>query len=98
MLLREHAYLGSVHVDGTRVRGYSLPLLGHGLIVADAPEVGLELQRWLLPIQPYLLLPVGHLAAHAHMIARKYTASAAGIRMVRGTRPLYRPEMIYAHM
>lgn len=96
-MLREHAYLGSVYQEGTRVRGFSLPLLGHGLIVADSPAVGLELQRWLLPIQPYLLLPVGHLAAHGHMMARKYTAHPAGVRMVRGIRPDYKPLMIYAH-
>ena len=96
-LLREHAYLGSVYQEGTRVRGFSLPLFGHGLIVADSPEVGLELQRWLLPIQPYLRLPVGHLAAHGHLMARKYTATRAGIRMVRGDRPAFRPTMIYAH-
>lgn len=96
-LLREHAYLGSVYQEGTRVRGFSLPLLGHGLIVADSPDVGLELQRWLLPIQPYLRLPVGHLAAHSHMIARKYTAKSAGIRMVRGLFAPFKLEMIYAH-
>lgn len=96
-LLREHSYLGSVYEEGTRVRGFSLPLLGHGLIVADSPEVGLELQRWLLPLQPYLLLPVGHLAAHGHLIARHYTARPAGVRMVRGVPPAYKPTMIYAH-
>jgi GNAT superfamily N-acetyltransferase len=96
-LLREHAYLGSVYQEGTRVRGFSLPLLGHGLIVADSPEVGLELQRWLLPMQPSLRLPVGHLAAHGHLMARRYTATPAGIRMVRGERPDFRPTMIYAH-
>lgn len=77
--------------------GLSLPLLGHGLFVADSPEVGLELQRWLLPIQPTLRLPVGHLAAHGHLIAHKYTAQPAGIRMVRGEGLAYRPVMIYAH-
>lgn len=96
-LLREHSFLGSVYQEGTRVRGFSLPLLGHGLIVADCLEVGLELQRWLLPLQPYLRLPVGHLAAHGHMISRKYTATRAGVRMVRGVPPEHRPTMIYAH-
>ena len=96
-LLREHAYLGSVYLEGTRVRGFSLPLLGHGLIVADSADVGLELQRWLLPLQPYLLLPTGHLPAHSHMITRKYTAQPAGVRMVRDERPAYRPTMFYAH-
>jgi len=96
-LLREHAYLGSVYMEGTHIRGFSLPLLGHGLIVAVSPEVGLELQRWLLPIQPYLLMPVGQLAAHGHLIHCRYHASPRGIRMVRGVRPDHRPTMIYAH-
>ena len=96
-LLREHLYLGSVYAEGTQVRGFLLPLLGHGLIVADSPAVGLELQRWLLPLQPYLHLPVGHLPAHAHLIGRRYRPSIVGTRMVRGTPLAYRPHLIYAH-
>jgi GNAT superfamily N-acetyltransferase len=96
-LLREHFYLGQVYLDRGRVRGFLLPLLGHGLIVADAPEVGHELQRWLLPIQENLRLPVGHLQAHAHLVRAQASISKAGTRMVRGEVPTLRIPMIYAH-
>ena len=82
-LLMEHSYLGSVYMEGNRMRGFSLPLLGEGLIIADAPEVGLELQRWLFPIQEHILLPAGN-AAHAHLTKQDYVATPVGVRMVRG--------------
>lgn len=95
--LREHFYLGQVYLEGARVRGFLLPLLGQGLIVADSPEVGHELQRWLLPVQDLVRLPVGHLQAHAHMVRAQASIRSAGLRMVRGDSPEFRPYMIYAH-
>jgi GNAT superfamily N-acetyltransferase len=95
--LREHAGFGSAYVEGTRVRGFALPLPANGLIVADGPDVGLELQRWLLPTHEGLTLPVGNLAAHAHLVARKYAVSEAGTRMVRGVLPAFRVDMVFAH-
>ncbi len=96
-LIREHMYLGSVYIEGSRIRGFSLPLLGEGLIVADHPEAGLELQRWLFPIQPILHMPAGQLAGHEHLIKQGYSANYPSMRMVRGSRPAYRPAMIFAH-
>jgi len=52
--------------DGTRIRGFSLLLLGEGLIIADALDVGLELQRWHFPVQEHLLMFDGNLA-HEHL-------------------------------
>ena len=95
--LREHADLGSVFLEGTRVRGFALPLVGNGLIVAAHPAIGLELQRWLLPVQHSLTLPVGNMAAHQHLIAQKYTAREAGTRMVRGAPMSFRAELVFAH-
>jgi GNAT superfamily N-acetyltransferase len=95
--LREYADIGSVFLECTLVRGFLLPLPGRGLIVADNPEVGLELQRWLLPVQEELIMPVGNMAAHAHLVHRKYRVHQAGLRMVRGAYHRFRPEMVFAH-
>jgi GNAT superfamily N-acetyltransferase len=95
-LLLEHRFVAHVYVDQGQVRGGMLPLLGHGLVLADSPAVGLELQRWLLPHQAHLVVPEANAAACAHLQERKYVPSSAGVRMVRGPLPNHRPELIYA--
>ena len=94
-LLMEHGYLGLVYLDGTRIRGFSLLLLGEGLIIADAPNVGLELQRWLFPVQEHMLLPMGN-AAHEHLTKQDYVATTIGVRLVRGAALDARPAMVFA--
>jgi GNAT superfamily N-acetyltransferase len=95
-LLLEHLYMAQAYVEQRRLRGALVPLLGHGLLVADAPAVGLELQRWLLPHQPDIIVPEENAAAAAHLVERKYTPSSAGLRLVRGPLLPYRPELVYA--
>ncbi len=94
-LIMEHIYLCVVYIEGTLVRGYSLSLLGEGLIIADAPDVGLELQRWHFPIQEHVLLPAGN-EAHEHLTKQEYTSTVEGVRMVRGVAPECRMEMCFA--
>ena len=95
--LLEHYYLGRTYESAGRVHGFSLALSGHGLIVADDPAIGLELQRWHFPTQDYIIIPEGNADAHAHLLERKYTPTPAGLRMVRGTPVPQRPEMVFAH-
>lgn len=94
-LLQEHEYLGRVYMEGSVVRGFALALLGHALIVADTPAIGLELQRWIFPVQDHLLLPEGN-TAHAHLTERGYRAEAIGVRMVHGDAPAPRVEACFA--
>lgn len=94
--LRERLYLGNVWLEGGRVRGFLLPLAGHGLIVADSALVGLELQRWLWPIQESIILPAGATEAHAHLTKCGYTTRSAGVRHWRGPAPTLRMDMVYA--
>lgn len=93
-LLLEHAYLAQVYTEQGRVRGFYLPLLGEGLIVADAPHVGLELQRWLFPVQPQLLLPATS-AALEELTALAATVDTAALCLVRGHLP-QQAELLYA--
>lgn len=94
-LVMEHIYLCVVYIEGTRIRGYSLSLLGEGLIVADAADVGLELQRWHFPIQEHVLLPEGN-GAHEHLTKQDYRSELEGIRMVRGEVLPLKVEMCFA--
>jgi len=94
--LMEHSYLGSVYNERGRIRGFVLPLLRDALIVADAPDVGLELQRWVFPVQEHLLIPATNSAALHHLHERGYTSTVDTVRMVRGVVPDYRGELVYA--
>lgn len=82
-LLQEFEFLAQVYLEGNAVRGFVLPLLGDGLIVADSLYAGLELQRWLLPHQAHLLLP-SNSPGLAHLSERGYAHEAVGARMVLG--------------
>jgi GNAT superfamily N-acetyltransferase len=93
--LMEHGYLGSVYNERGRIRGFVLPLLRDALIVADAPEVGLELQRWVFPVQEHLLIPATNSAALQHLHERGYTSTVDTVRLVRGVVPDYKGELVY---
>lgn len=94
-LLLEHEYMGRACSERGTVRGFTLALLGEGLIVADDPDLGLELQRWHFPIQEHVLLWEGN-SAHQHLTERGYRAEPHGLRMTRGTVPPHRPALIFA--
>lgn len=95
-LLMEHRYAAQGYVEEKCLRGALLPVLGHGYIVADAPQVGLELQRWLLPVQQHIIVPEANEAACAHLHERGYRVQATSVRLVRGAKPDFRPEMVFA--
>lgn len=95
-LLLEHHYAAQGYVEQGRLRGGLLPLLGHGLVLADAPAVGLELQRWLLPVQEHIVVPAANEAACAHLQERGYRVQQTMVRMVLGVPPPFRPELVFA--
>ncbi len=96
MLLMEHHYAGQAYVEGGQVRGVLLPILGNGYIVADAPEVGLELQRWLLPTQHRIAVPELNTPANEHLLDRDYDVVGTTVRIVWGTPPHFDPQLVFA--
>jgi len=96
MLLMEHHYAGQAYAEGGQVRGVLLPVLGNGYIVADAPDVGLELQRWLLPTQHRISVPELNTPANEHLLDRDYDVVGTTVRMVWGTAPVFEPQMVFA--
>lgn len=95
-LLLEHTYAARAYLSGTQLRGALLPLLGHGLILADLPHAGLELQRWLLPVQRRLVVPEGNASAAEQLTAWGCCVVNTSVRLVHGTPPPFRPEHIFA--
>ncbi len=93
-MVLEHDYLTQLYVDEGRVDGVLVPLLGQGLILAGGPRAGLELQRWLWPVQEEMVLPEENATAHEHLVECGYQFTEEGLFMARGE-PHWRPEMIY---
>ena len=83
-LLLEHRFAAQAWMQDGKVEGYLLPTLGRGLVVANTPTVGLELQRWLLPHQHEVLVPATNTAACEHLKERGYTGTIFGVRMEYG--------------
>lgn len=95
-LLLEHRFAGHAYVEKGQMRGGLLPLLGHGLILAQHAGAGLELQRWLIPHQRGIIVPAQNTEACAHLESTGHFAACAGVRMVLGRQTKFRPELIYA--
>ncbi len=95
-LLLEHRFAAHAYVDQGSVRGALLPMLGHGLVLADSADVGLELQRWLLPTQRQIIVPAGNLAAKEHLVECGYGIVERSVRLVHGEAPGLRPELVFA--
>ncbi len=94
--LQEHLYLGLVYLEAGRVRGFALPLAGEGCIVAERPDIGLELQRWLLPLQDQLIVPLDQAAIVDHFAAQGFTRTTVATHLVRGHLPDMHPSFWYA--
>jgi hypothetical protein len=95
-LLLEHRFAAHAYVEGGLVRGGLLPLLGQGLILAQHAQAGRELQRWLAPHQRSIIVPVRNTDACAHLEGAGHFAASAGVRMILGRQPKFRPELVYA--
>jgi len=95
-LLLEHDYLAQVLERAGAVRGVLFPLLGEGLIMAADASAGLELQRWLLPVQAHLVLPAANTVAVEHLQELGYHVRRRAQRLVWGPPPVLRPELVFA--
>jgi GNAT superfamily N-acetyltransferase len=94
--INEHLYAGRVYVHRNRVQGIYLPLLGEGLVLADNAHAGEELLRWHLQQVTSVVVPEANPAAVDFLRLRKYTEVERSVRMVRGDRVAWRPEMEFA--
>ncbi len=97
-LISEHFYASRIFVKNGKVLGNYMVLLGEGLIVAENPFAGEELLRWHLPHVSEITLPEANAAAIEFLQARKYTEVRRVLRMVRGPKLNWRPEMVWGRV
>ncbi|MBK9760308.1 MAG: GNAT family N-acetyltransferase [Flavobacteriales bacterium] len=96
--ISEHLYAGRLYISKGRVLGTYLPLLGEGLVLADNAHAGEELLRWHLPHVTSVVVPEANTVAVEFLRLRKYTEEARMVRMVRGERVPWKPQMEYVRI
>ena len=97
-LISEHFYASRIFVNKGKVQGNYMVLLGEGLIVAENTFAGEELLRWHLPHVTEITLPEANAAAIEFLQLRKYTEQRRVLRMVRGPKLNWRPEMLWGRI
>ena len=108
-LISEHFYASRIFVkkapsfgggpaSAGKVQGNYMVLLGEGLIVAENTFTGEELLRWHLPHVQEITLPEANTAAIEFLQDRKYTEQRKVLRMVRGPKLNWRPEMLWGRI
>ncbi len=97
-LISEHFYASRIFVNKGKVQGNYMVLLGEGLIVAENTFAGEELLRWHLPHVQEITLPEANTAAIEFLQLRKYTEQRRVLRMVRGPKLNWRPEMLWGRI
>lgn len=97
-LISEHFYASRIFVNKGKVQGNYMVLLGEGLILAENTFAGEELLRWHLPHVEEITLPEWNTAAIDFLQLRKYTEVRRVLRMVRGPKLPWRPEMVWGRI
>lgn len=108
-LISEHFYASRIFVNRAsaggpatagkgKVIGAYMVLLGEGLIVAENTFAGEELLRWHMPHVQEITLPEANTAAIEFLQLRKYTEQKRVLRMVRGPKLNWRPEMVWGRV
>ena len=94
-VLEEHLNAASVYVDGGTLRGFYLPALGEGLVVADSAQAGEALLRLRTREKNGAVIPSGNAFAASVLASLGFAPSGKGTRMVIGESLEFRPEMLF---
>jgi GNAT superfamily N-acetyltransferase len=97
-VMSEHFYASRIFVNKGKVQGNYMVLLGEGLIVAENAFAGEELLRWHLPHVTEITLPEANHPAIEFLQQWKYTEQRRVLRMVRGPKLSWRPEMVWGRI
>lgn len=100
LLLRKFGAEGQVWIQDGQVRGFFLPKLGDGLIIADTVAAGTGLLAWKHNRTPGLNagLPEANEAAVQYLETMGYTTFRKAPRLFLDSDTARRPEMIYSRI
>ena len=89
---------GHLFIRNNKVRGYYLPDLGEGLIIADDREAGLELMKMKYATVDKAVLPAENTAGIAFLKENGFMETSTGKRMMLGQDITWKPDNIYSRI
>ena len=98
VLISEHSYASRIYVEKQRTLANYIVMLGEGLIIAQRPDAGHELLRWLLPMDKRVMIPETNRDAVEFLELRGYKVTRRELRMYRGAKLDWHPEMLYGRI
>ncbi len=99
MLLQENTKNAMVYIDNYDVKGFYLPGLGEGLIVAESEEAGIELMKLKLSKTDKAVIPSENKTAAEFLLQNGFVESQTkGVRMILGQDVDWQPEKIYSRI
>ncbi|MEZ4888140.1 MAG: GNAT family N-acetyltransferase [Chitinophagales bacterium] len=96
LLLEPHLSNGFVYLQDNEVKGFYLPNLGHGLIIATTSSAGQELMKLRLKSKDFNAFPIDNLSARELMRQNNFNEFRIEKRMRLGKKRNWQPQNIYA--
>jgi ribosomal protein S18 acetylase RimI-like enzyme len=93
--LTGHFSNASVYISGNALKGYYLPDLGEGLIVAKDKQAGIELMQYRLADHPVAIVPVDNQAAVDFLNSHEFKVFRKATRMRLGKHRVWHAQHFY---
>ncbi len=96
LVLEPHLSNGFLYIHDNEVKGFYLPSLGHGLIIATTSAAGHKLMKLRLQSKNFASFPIENLSAREFMKQNNFNEVRTEKRMRLGKKLNWQPENIYA--
>jgi ribosomal protein S18 acetylase RimI-like enzyme len=97
-ILTPHLLNGKLILENKSVKGFYLPTLGEGLIIANTPDAGKKLLMNKLTTGSRMALPADNTVGVEFLLQNGFTEGFRGAKMRLGQKIICRPEIIYSRI
>ena len=97
-LLHDHLALAHLYIENNTLKGFYIPTLGEGLIIADTTHAGFELMKTRCAAHKKFCLPINNQDGINFLINRGFKELRKGSRMILGKRFSWDGSKIYSRI
>jgi GNAT superfamily N-acetyltransferase len=97
-LFADHLVNAQLFIEDRILKGFYLPTLGDGLIIADTPEAGLELMKMRSAVHQKFCFPIENQRAINYLNQQGFREFRRASRMILGKGFSWKPSKIYSRI